>query len=157
MANIFESIFRDIGGIFKKLFAAEPKITQVVIATITVIAPLVETILVVTGQEVEARAVELVIEQVETDLTAITALVQSSGVTPTLTSVLNAVVENLESLLTAGQIKDPNTIKTVTATVGVIVGELKAIIAEIAALKPVPAPKPVPVPFPTPVVGPVRQ
>lgn len=156
MANIFESIFKGIGGIFKKLFAAEPKMAQIITATITVIAPLVETILVVTGQEPEAAAVELVIEQVEADLTAITGLVQSSGITPTLTSVLNAVVANLESLLTAGQIKDPAVVKTVTATVGVIVGELKAIIAEIAAaVKPVPVPIPLPTPAPLPP-GPVK-
>ena len=133
MANIITTIFHDIENIFKKLFAAEPKLAQTVTATIAVVAPLVETILVVTGDEAAAVEIEQVVEQVEADLAAITGLVKTSGATPTLQSVLAAVETDLKSLLTAGDIKDSGTITKVTDIVDTIVAELQAIVGAVNA------------------------
>lgn len=146
MTNIFKTIFTDIGNIFKKLFGTEPKLAQTVTATIAVCAPLVETIVVLTASEADAVAVQNVVEQVQADFTAITALVQTSGPTPTLLGVLNAVQVNLGQLLTAGDIKDPVTLAKVTTVVDSVIQEIAAIVTLVQDEMPVtaaPAPAPV--------------
>lgn len=140
VTNIFESLFSKIKSIFKKLFGMEPKIAQAISATITVVAPLLETILIVLGDAPVAAIVSDIVETIQTDLAAATALVQSSGATPTLTGVLNAVVTNLNSILSAADVKDPVTLEKLTTIVNTLVAEIQAILIELPAIKNPPAP-----------------
>lgn len=141
MTNIFESLFSKIKSIFKKLFSMEPKLAQAISATITVVAPLLETILVVIGDAPVAVVVSGIVEKIQTDLAAATALVETSGATPTLTSVLNSVITNLNTILTAADVKDPATQEKLTTIVNTLVAEIQAILVEIPVItNPIPAP-----------------
>jgi hypothetical protein len=133
-----KSIFEKVISVFEKLFKETPKFEQAASAALTVIAPLVETILIVAGEEPLAAVIENVVSQIKTDLAAAAALVETSGATPTLSSVLQATLVNLKSLLTAGDIKDPATLQKVTAVVETIVAELQAIISAFPASVPKP-------------------
>lgn len=140
--SIFSTIDKDakllvskIEVIFTKLFGSAPAVLQTVSATLTVVAPLVESILALTGNEAAAATILVVVSQVESDITAVDALVQSTGATPTLTSVLTAIVSNLKTLLTAGDIKDAATLSKVTAIVDTIVAEFEAILSALSASK----------------------
>lgn len=124
-----KSFFSSVESEFKKLFGSAPAVLQTVSGTLTVVAPLISTILVLTGEEPEAAAVAVVVSQVQSDIAAVSALIKSSGSTPTVTSVLTAVIANLKDLLTAGDIKNPETLTKVTAAVNVIVSEFEAVLA----------------------------
>jgi hypothetical protein len=131
-----ESIFSSFDKEFVKLFGSAPAVLTTVSGTLTVVAPLISTILVITGNEPAALAVSAVVVQVQADLATAQTLIKSTGNTPTVTAVLNAIVTNLKSLLTAGDIKDSKTLGEVTVAVNTVVAEVEAIIS---ALKAVPA------------------
>lgn len=123
------SIWSDIKAIFEKIEKKEPAIATVAEQTLTSVSVVIESVLDVAGQEAEASAIAKVVAVAESSLKAVTAVVTAAGPTATVSSVLSAVVTNLESLLTAGQIKDPAVLSKVTALVNLAVVELKNVIA----------------------------
>lgn len=123
------SIWSDIKAIFEKIEKKEPAVATVAEQTLTSVSVVIESVLDVAGQEAEASAIAKVVAVAESSLKAVTAVVTAAGPTATVSSVLSAVVTNLESLLTAGQIKDPAVLSKVTALVNLAVVELKNVIA----------------------------
>jgi hypothetical protein len=126
------SIFGKIESWFKKVFSTTTW-EQKAKATLTVIAPLLETIVALSAGEPAAATVASIIAEVQSDLGAAAALIGQAGSTPTLRSVLESVKSNLQSLLTAGHIKNPETQTKVTAAVNTIVGELEAVLSIVPA------------------------
>jgi hypothetical protein len=102
-----------------------------------VVTPLVESIVTLTAGETDAAQVSKVVTEIQTDLTKVAALITSlqagtataSSVTTEISAVLDAVQANLDSLLTAGHIKDPATLAKVESITTMIIGEVKAILA----------------------------
>ena len=118
--------------VLQKLFVAEPKVEQVAVTTINVVAPLVVGIAAVTGSEPEAAAITAVVSLVKSDLAAVQITLNQAGAgTPNVTvkSLLAAVNANLASLLTAGMIKDATTLATVTKDVQTISAALDVLIS----------------------------
>ena len=127
LKTIFESIESD----FSKLFSKAPTVLQVVETDIAVVAPVVETIIALTGNEAAAAAISVVINQVEVDLTTALTVIKTSGSTASVKSVLQAVVSNLPAILSAGDIKDAATLAKVEAAVNLVVSELNVVIAKL--------------------------
>lgn len=125
--TIFESIESD----FAKLFSKTPTVLQVVSTDIAVVAPIVETIIALTGNEAGAAGVAFVVNQVEVDLTTALTVIKTSGSTASVKSVLQAVVANLPQILSAGDIKDAATLAKVEAAVNLVVSELNVVIAKL--------------------------
>lgn len=128
-----KSFFSEVETEFKKLFGTAPAALQTASGVLTVVAPLVESIVALTGNEAAAAAISVVVGQVKADMAAVSTLIKSSGATPTVTSVMNAIVANLKDLLTAGDIKNESTLSTVTAVVNTIVSEIEAVLAVVKA------------------------
>ena len=127
LKTIFESIESD----FAKIFSKAPTVLQVVETDIAVVAPVVETIIALTGNEAAAAAITVVVNQVEVDLTTALTVIKTSGSSPNVKSVLQAVVANLGSILSAGDIKDSATLAKVEAAVNLVVSELNVVIAKL--------------------------
>lgn len=123
------SLFSDIKSLFAKIEKKEPAIATVAEQTLTSVSIVIESVLDVSGQTAEASAVAGVVAIALSSIKAVTAVVTAAGPTVTVSSALSAVVANLESLLTAGQIKDPATLSKVTALVNLAVTELKNVLA----------------------------
>lgn len=114
--------------------------------TISLAAPLVETIAAVTLVPAVASEVTLIINTIKSDFGVVaTTLAQvqvgSYGVNTMtlLVNTLNAIKSNLQSLLTVADIKDANTRQEVTIAVNTIVGEIEAILGSITPSAPVAA------------------
>lgn len=121
------TFFSKIEGWFSKVFSKAPSWQQTASATLTVAAPLLETIVTLSAGEGAGEEVGKIVAEVQSDMAAASALITSSGPTPTLNSVLGSITGNLGALLTAGHIKDPGTLEKVTSVVNTIVGEVEAI------------------------------
>jgi hypothetical protein len=137
--SLFSTIDKDAKSIaskveagLKKLFLAEPKVEQVAVATISAVAPIVVAIAAVTGNEAESAAIAGIVSIVKTDLAAIQVTLNEAGagtVNISVKSTFSAINDNLAILLTAGYIKNPQTLATVTADVNKIETALNVLIA----------------------------
>jgi hypothetical protein len=117
---------------FVKLFNEEPKIEQAAVSTISVVAPIVVAVVAATGNEPEAAAIAAVVSVVKSDLATVQVMFNQAGAgtsTVTAKSLLTAINANLASLLTAGMIKSPETLATVTKDVQSISAALDVLIA----------------------------
>jgi hypothetical protein len=134
------SFFSKIESFFKKVFGSVAW-QQTASAVLTLILPLLKTVLTLVVGEGAADAVTAIVNEVISDLGTVSVLItQSQGdpsVIGTIGNLLNAVVSNLTALLSAGHIKDTATLSKVTAIVNTVVGEAGAI------LKVLPTPPPV--------------
>lgn len=126
------SFFSKIGHFFGKLFGAAPSWSQKASTTITLVAPLTNTIIALAAGEEAAKEATAVVHEVQADLAAASHLLSeahgSSEYSAGLTSVLEAVNNNLGALLAAGHIKNPEKVTKVTAIVNTITGEISAVI-----------------------------
>jgi hypothetical protein len=123
------SIFSDVEAVLTKIAGKAPAVISVASLTISSLSVAIESILDVTGQEAEASGIAGVVAIVQAGLSAVSATIGAAGATPTVSSALNALLANLQGLLTAGQIKNPATLTEVTALVNIVVGEIKSVIA----------------------------
>jgi len=125
------SFFSKIESFFEK-FVHNTTWEQKVSAGIGLAAPGLESIVALTAGESDASEIQSVVSEVQTDLATVAGfLAQSQGgasVVSTLTTVLNAVKSNLGALLTAGHIKDAETLTKVTAIVNGVIDEVEAIL-----------------------------
>lgn len=128
-----KSFFSEVETEFKKLFGSAPAALQTASAVITVVAPLVESLIALTGNEAAAAAIAVVVKQVEVDITAVQVTLKSVGSPLSLVGVLDAIVSNLKTLLTAGDIKDAKTLEVVTSVVNTIVAEFESILSVVKA------------------------
>jgi hypothetical protein len=121
-------MFAKIKAFFAKVFKSTTWI-QVASGTLTVVAPLVETILALLAAPLEPEAATI-FSEIQADLGAASVLITTAGTggTATLTSVLDSVKTNLALLVPAMKIKDEATAAKVTAVVNTVIGEVEAII-----------------------------
>ncbi|MFL6314789.1 MAG: hypothetical protein ACJ71W_22010 [Terriglobales bacterium] len=135
-------MFHKIGGFFTKLFGGVPSWTQKASAAISYAAPLLTGILALTTGPEYSEEVGNIVAETQSDLALAAALVSGAhgtGVAPAgLQSSLQSVKDNLTGLLAAGHIKNPATLTKVTAVVGLVNGELDAILQNLP--KPATAP-----------------
>lgn len=127
------SLFSKIGSWFKKVFGHAASWEKIASVTLTVAAPLTETIIGLTAGEPASAAVAKIISQIQNDMAAVSVTIESAGPTPTITSFLEAIDSNAKLLLTSGDIKDPATLAKVQEVVDVITGEIAAILAVLPA------------------------
>jgi len=122
----------DFEKVYVKLFQAEPAIETTVVGVIGVVAPLVVAIVAATGNEPEALAIAAITSVVKSDLAVVQTTLNAAGAgtaNASVKSTLTAINTNLASLLTAGMIKSPATLATVTKDVQSISSALAVIIA----------------------------
>ena len=122
----------DAEEVLQKLFLEEPKIEQVVVTTISVVAPTVVAITAATGNEPEAAAITAIVSLVQSDLAAVQITMNQAGAgtaNVSAKSTLAAINANLAQLLTAGFIKNPTTLATVTKYVQSITAALDVLIS----------------------------
>jgi hypothetical protein len=124
------SFFAQVKLELRKLFKQVPGWEASAAATLTYIAPLVETI-VALADPAAAPAVNAIIAKVQSAMAAAAVVVKAAGPTPTLVTYLNAINGDIDQLLTAAQVKDPDTANKLKAITGTITGEINAILAEI--------------------------
>lgn len=134
------SFFSKIGSFFKKVLGGEAKWERVVSSTLSVIAPILETVIGLTAGAPIENAVAGVINQVQSDLAAVNAVVTTSGgSTATAASLLTAAKTDLSQLLSAADIKNSTLNTQVSATVNLVIGEVEAMLAALPAATAVPA------------------
>jgi hypothetical protein len=129
------SFFKSIGGFFSKLFSHAPSWSHTASTALTLVAPLVNTITTLAVGADVAGEVNNIIGEIKSDLAAAAALVSQShnasdpSTIATLQNVLGAINNNLSALLTAGHIKNQDTLAKVTLVVNAITGEISAILS----------------------------
>lgn len=128
------NFFKSVGGFLKKLFTSSSA-TQQISSTITLAAPLAEEIVGLVAGDAGATQATNIVGEVKADLAALASVVagaHSTGITPTvggqMTSIIGSLKDNLGALLTAGHIKDTNTLSKVQGVAGTLLGELSAIL-----------------------------
>jgi hypothetical protein len=126
------SFFKEIEAEIKKLFGELPAWDVTASRVITVIAPLLETALLLTDPAAEAIVAPIVTEA-QADLATASVIIKGAGPTPTLKSALNSFVTNLSAIETAANIKDPASQTKFTAAVTVINAEIQDILLAIPA------------------------
>ena len=131
----FSTFFHKIEDAFKSIFGSS-NWEKTASTTIAVIAPLVEAIVTSTAGEADAAQVVRVVTEVQADLGVVSSLLAavSAGTTTSadaaqkISAVLIAIEQNLQGLLAAGHIKNPQTLAKVQSIVTTVVGEVSAIL-----------------------------
>jgi hypothetical protein len=128
-------MFKKIGGFFSKLFGKAPSALQTISTTLTLTAPAAEEIYaLVTGDPGDAAEAANVVAEIQSGIAAASTLIASSHSSADATTyqkldtILGAVKTDLQSLLTAGHIKNPQTLAKVTGIANLAIGELDAIL-----------------------------
>jgi hypothetical protein len=117
---------------FQKVYAKEPQIQQVVDAVVPYAEAGLDIILATSGEAAAVPEVNAVINEAQSDLKVVSALIYDFGPTPNASSIAAAVQANLASLETAGHIKDPATLAKLKLIINAV-GNLSEIIAKLAA------------------------
>lgn len=144
------SFFASVKSFFHKLFGSLPSWEKSASSTLTLLAPLTEELLALVAGEPAAAEATSIIAEVQKDMATIAAVTSGAAGAPsassyqTATTALNSIKSNLSGLLTAGHVKNPETLAKVTGVANTIIGEVEAILAEIpqpaAATPATPAP-----------------
>jgi hypothetical protein len=124
------SFFKDIEAIFKKVFGST-NWEQTAETTITVAAPMLETIVALAAGGPAAAAVTGVVKQVQNDLAATTMLLRSASgptVKQKISNLITGINANLQTLLADADVKNSAKAAEITAAVNGISGELQAIL-----------------------------
>lgn len=135
-------MFKKIGGFFGKLFGKAPSVLQTISTTLTLTAPAAEEIYVlVTNDPADAAESANVVAEIQADLTAASTLIAQShnsadaSTYQKLDTILGSVKSNLQNLLTAGHIKNPQTLAKVTGIANLAIRELDAILTVVGQQK----------------------
>ncbi|HEY2361223.1 MAG TPA: hypothetical protein VGK36_08915 [Candidatus Angelobacter sp.] len=124
-------MFKKIGTFFKNLWNETPKWSESVSTGIILVAPLANTIVAMVAPD-EVPLVQNVVSQVKSGLAAAAKFASdahgSDAAPAGLITTLEAVKSNLGDLLTAGHIKNADTLTKVTAVANSIIGEVEAIL-----------------------------
>ncbi len=126
------SFFAKVKAELKKLFTHAPGWEASAAATLTYVAPMVETVVALVDPAV-APVVDGVIAKVQSAMAAAAVVIKDAGPKPTLVTYLNAIQSDLAQVESAAGIKDPVAAARLTALVGTITGEIQAILAEVGA------------------------
>lgn len=106
-----------------------PSIEKVAGTVLTYVGPALQTIVTAEAGAPAGSVVGKVIGQAQSDLTAASSLIYDFGASPSVTSIVGSVKDNLGTLLTAGHVTNATSVSTVTK----VVGELAALIAALPA------------------------
>jgi hypothetical protein len=115
-----------------KMATEAPKIEKIADAVLSYAAPALQIVLGALDPPA-AAIVAPIIAEIQKDLHVASGLIYDFGATPSAAGILASVEQDLQGLLTAGHIKDPNLQAKVTMIVNTV-GSLATAIA--AALKP---------------------
>jgi len=130
-----KSLFSHIKSFFEKLLGST-NWERVAINTLNVVSPLLTTLITLTAGAPAAALVSRVVSTVQSDLEAAARIVSSvqsgtnEGAAAELENLLAGVKANLSSLLTAADVKDPETQAKVSAIVNTVIEEIDAILGE---------------------------
>ena len=127
------SFFAKVKAELKKLFTHAPGWEASAAATLTYVAPMVETVVALVDPAV-APVVNGLIAKAQSAMAAAAVVVKDAGPTPTLITYLSAVKNDLALVESAAGVKDPVAAAKLTALVGTITGEIEAILAEIGGI-----------------------
>jgi len=114
---------------WKKLYAAQPKIEQVADAVLKYAGPALQIAATAVAGAPGGAAVSAVLADAQTSIAAVSGLVADFGATPTAASVISGVQANLQQLLAAEKITNPQS----QAAVEKVVTELEALGSAISA------------------------
>ena len=128
------SFFSKVKFELKTLFTHAPSWESSAAATLTYVAPMVETI-VTLADPAAAPALDASISRVQAAMAAASVVIKAAGPTPTLVKYLNAINANAAELGSVAGIKDPQTAAKLESIVGVITAEVNAILAEVTGAK----------------------
>ncbi len=117
-----------------KLFAHAPSWEASAAATLTYVAPMVETILTLADPAV-APVVDATIAKVQAAMAAASVVIKAAGPTPTLVKYLNAINDDLAMVEEASGVKDPETAAKLTALVAGVTAEVNAILSATSTAK----------------------
>ena len=126
------SFFAKVKAELKKLFAHAPGWEASAAATLTYVAPMVETVVALVDPAV-APVVNGLIAKAQSAMAAAAVVIKDAGPTPTLITYLNAVKSDLALVESAAGVKDVVAAAKLAALVGTITGEIQAILAEVSA------------------------
>jgi hypothetical protein len=126
------SFFARVKAELKRLFVHAPSWEASAAATLTYLAPMVETVVTLTDPAV-APMVSAIIQRVQSAMAAAAVVMKDAGPTPTLVTYLNAVNSDLAQVMSAAQVKDSATRAKITALVSTVTGEVNAILQEATA------------------------
>jgi len=135
-----KSVFEKAGAEIEKLFGGSASVEQKVQATITFVAPLVNTVVVLADPAI-APTVAKVISTVQADLALVSTVVQGATPAPgssaatTATTALNSVKTNLSELLTDSGVKNSANFSKISAAVNLIIAEVEAVLSGLSAKK----------------------
>ena len=118
----------------KKLFTHVPGWEASASATLTFVAPMVETV-VGLADPAAAPLVNELIEKVQSAMAAAAVVIKAAGPAPTLVTYLNAINGDIAQVESVAGIKDPATATKLTAVLSIITGEVNAILEEVGASK----------------------
>jgi hypothetical protein len=137
MSNIFTTLIKDVKTFaskveagLKKLFGEMPKIEQIIASVLTVVAPLLQT-LVALVDPVAAPATAAILAEIKTDLaTAYTASVAVNTIadSSSIKSALTNIQSNLPALLAAAKVENVGVVSQIEGFVNAITPELEAVL-----------------------------
>jgi len=122
-----ESVFGKIDKWFKKVFTST-KWEQSAEVAITVIAPLLETVVALTAGAPAAATVAGIVSTIQNDLATAVAYLQGIATAGSPQAALQSAVSNLNGLLAAAKVTDPATQAKIDAAVTTLADEITAII-----------------------------
>lgn len=124
------SFFARVKAELKKLFTHAPGWEASAAATMTYVAPLVETLVTLVDPEL-APVVNALIVKIQSAMAAAAVVIKDAGPAPTLVTYLRAVQNDLAQVQSAAGVKDAATAAKLTAVIETISAELNAILAEL--------------------------
>ena len=126
------SFFAKVKAELKKLFTHAPGWEASAAATLTYVAPMVETMVALVDPAV-VPLVNTLIAKVQSAMAAAAVVIKDAGPKSTLITYLNAVKSDVALVESAAGVKDPAAAAKLTALIGTITGEIEAILAEVSA------------------------
>jgi hypothetical protein len=126
-----EHVFEEVETEAKRILGNSATWDKTASATLTFVAPLLETVLALTAGAPASAAASKVVSRIQTDLAIAATVISTGEATPTLTGALNDIQTNLSGLLKVAQVSDPVTVAKVNAVTNTILAEVKAIVASL--------------------------
>jgi hypothetical protein len=120
--------FEKISHLFVTFFKNEPAWAAVAETDLAFIAPKITSLLTLTTSVGEAAMVANILASVQKDLVLATKFIQAEDNSQNLTDVLNAIVANLQGLLTLGGIKGSQIVNEITSITSEVISEIEIII-----------------------------
>lgn len=137
-----KGFFSKIGHFFTNLVGKAPTILQTLSVSLKIIGPEVGSIYALVSKDpADAAEVQNITAEAETDIAAMQTVIAQShnsadaSTYAKLETLANALKGNLQELLAAGHIKNPDTLNKVTGIVNVSIGALDGMLELLAAQK----------------------